>query len=68
MSDKINQYLERIGIRDYSERKSISETGNRKEFVDKIIAHPDAGKQFDRKSYKVEEDMKKAGIFYNLKG
>ncbi|MFH0969135.1 MAG: hypothetical protein V1804_01370 [Patescibacteria group bacterium] len=37
---------------------------NRSELVNKIMNHPDVGKNFDRKSYKVEEDMKKKGIYY----
>lgn len=68
MSEKINKYLEEIGIRDYGERKKLSEVRERRELVNAIASHPEVGRKFDRKTYKIEEDLKRAGIYYDLKG
>jgi retron-type reverse transcriptase len=62
MSDEIKKYLENLGF-DYSDSKSKSGL-SRKELINEIAKHPIAGKKFDRKSFNIEEDMKKNGIYY----
>jgi len=62
MNEEVKKYLDDLGFK-YEESKELSSM-SRKELVNKIISHPEAGKNFDRKSYKVEDDMKKKGVYY----
>lgn len=62
MSEEIQKYLENLGF-SYSESKALS-SAKRSELVSKIANHTKAGKNFERKTYNVEKDMKSKGIYY----